>query len=207
MRRIGSAAAVALVLLGAAARPAAAQSLRGVPLGVAPSGTGINLGVDYGSPDNDYDGGGTAYGVTGGVGFSRFGIAASVGSIDPDNFNKASSYGAMVGMRLIGGGLNPLAIGAQAGGTHAEVGGITTTTYNAGASVRFSPPLFPLKPWGVAYYAMSDNDAMKDEVRMTLGLDFNLMLGLGVHAAYDWGNDGGATWGIGAHFKFGVPGM
>jgi len=206
MRRIGSAAAVALALLGAAVRPAMAQSLSGVPLGVAPSGTGINLGVDYGSPDDTY-GGGSAYGLTGGIGFSRFGVAASFGSLDPNNFTKTAAYGAMVGMRLIGGGLNPLAIGAQAGGAHAEVGAITTTTYNAGASVRFSPPLFPLKPWGLVYYAMSDNSSAKDEVRMSVGLDFNLLLGLGVHAAYDWGNDGGATWGIGAHFKFGVPGM
>ena len=46
MRRIGSAAVVALVLLGATVRPATAQIMNGVPLGVAPSGTGIVLGVD-----------------------------------------------------------------------------------------------------------------------------------------------------------------
>lgn len=200
MRRIGSAAAVALVLLGAAVHPATAQILAGVPLGVAPSGTGINLGLDWG----DTEGGSSAYGLTGGIGFGRFGVAASVGSLDPDSFSTATSYGAMAGMRLIGGGLNPLAVGAQAGGYSAEVGQLRETVYSAGASVRFSPPLFPLKPWGVVYYNMPED--RNSEVRMSVGLDFNLLLGLGVHAAYDWG-DSGYTWGIGAHFKFGVPGM
>jgi hypothetical protein len=200
MRRIGSAAAVALVLLGASVRPAAAQILAGVPLGVAPSGTGIVLGLDYG----DTEGGASAYGVTGGFGFSRFGVAASVGSLDPDNFNSATSYGAMAGMRLIGGGLNPLAVGVQGGVLSGEVGGLDAKAYNAGATVRFSPPLFPLKPWGVVYYNMPEDAS--SEVRMSIGVDFNLLLGLGVHAAYDWG-DTGYIWGVGAHFKFGVPGM
>lgn len=201
MRRIRSVAAVALVLLGAAVRPAAAQILSGVPLGVAPSGTGIVLGLDYGSPE----GGAAAYGLTGGIGFSRFGVAASVGSLDPDNLENATNYGAMAGMRLFGGGLNPLQIGAQAGVLSMDLSGSNLTAYNVGANVRFNPPLFPLKPWGVVYYAMGD-DNVDDEARISVGVDFNLVLGLGVHAAYDWG-DSGSTWGIGAHFKFGVPGM
>jgi hypothetical protein len=201
MRRFGAAAAVALVLVGAAARPAAAQILNGVPLGVAPSGTGIVLGLDYGSPE----GGDAAYGLTGGIGFSRFGVAASVGSVDFGNLGDATNYGAMAGMRLFGGGLNPLAIGAQAGVLSTDMTGGSVTGYNVGANVRFSPPLFPLKPWGVVYYAMNDAPA-EDEMRVSVGLDFNLVLGLGVHAAYDWG-DSGSTWGVGAHFKFGVPGM
>lgn len=199
MRRIGSAAAVALVLL-AAGRPAAAQILNGVPLGTAPSGTGIVLGVDYGNPDH----GDAAYGLTGGVGFSRFGIAASVGSLDLGNASNATNYGGMVGMRLIGGGLNPLAIGAQAGVLSTDLSAGSLTSYNAGANVRFSPPLFPLKPWGVVYYSMPKDAS--SELRFSAGVDFNLVLGLGLHAAYDWG-DSGHTWGVGAHFKFGVPGM
>jgi hypothetical protein len=199
MRRIGS-AALALVLAGAVVRPAAAQILSGVPLGVAPSGTGIVLGLDYGSPE----GGDAAYGVTGGIGFSRFGVAASVGSVDFGNLGDATNYGAMAGMRLFGGGLNPLAIGVQGGVLSTDMSAGSVTAYNVGANVRFSPPLFPLKPWGVVYYALNDN--VDDEVRISAGLDFNLVLGLGVHAAYDWG-DSGSTWGIGAHFKFGVPGM
>jgi hypothetical protein len=200
MRRIGSATVVALVLLGAAVRPAAAQILNGVPLGVAPTGTGFVLGLDYGKPD----GGDASYGLTGGVGFSRFGVAASVGSLDiGGGLDNATNYGAMAGMRLFGGGLNPLAIGAQAGVLATDLSASNLTAYNVGANIRFSPPLFPLKPWGVVYYAMDDNDATDDEVRVSAGIDFNLLLGLGVHAAYDWG-DSGSTWGIGAHFKFGM---
>jgi hypothetical protein len=82
------------------------------------------------------------------------------------------------------------------------------TAFMPGAFVRLSPPLFPLKPWAQVYYMTGSNvpDPAK-EVRFAVGADFNLLLGLGLHAGYDWGNEGGSTWGVGAHFTFRVPGL
>jgi len=202
MRRIGSAVAVALVLVGAAVRPATAQILNAVPLGVVPTGTGIMVGVDYGKPEGD----GSAYGLTGGLALSRIGAQVSVGTLDPGAASNATSFGGQVGMRLFGGGLNPVAIGVQGGIQSFEISGSTVKAFPVGATVRISPPLFPLKPWGVAYYNLSSDSGVQNEARISVGADFNLILGLGVHAAYDWG-DSGSAWGIGAHFKFSVPGM
>ncbi len=202
MRRIGSAAAVALVLAGAAVRPAAAQILSGIPLGVVPTGTGIMVGVDYGNPEV----GDAAYGLTGGIALSRIGAQVSVGTLDYGAAGDATSFGGQVGMRLFGGGLNPIAVGVQGGVQSFEVGGSTVKAFPVGATLRVSPPLFPLKPWAVAYYQLSSDAGVQNEARVSVGADFNLILGLGVHAAYDWG-DSGSAWGIGAHFKFSVPGM
>ena len=54
----------------------------------------------------------------------------------------------------------------------------------------------------------ADAQAMeRPEFRATVGTDFNLMLGLGVHAAYDFGTGTNTQngWGVGAHFNFRVP--
>lgn len=206
MKRIGS-VAVAAVLLSAMARTAAAQ-LPGIPVGPVETGTGISVAADYAKPSNDL-GGGSAYGLTGGLGISNFGISASVGAWKPSGFSAQTSFGGRLGMKLFGGGLNPLTIGVQVGGSSVKISGpltsVTQTRILPGAFVRVSPPLFPLKPYGVAYYQTGNNGIAK-EARFTVGANFNLLLGLGVHGAYDWGNSG-ATWGVGAHFNFHVPGL
>jgi hypothetical protein len=204
MKRIGS-VAVAAVLVSATARMAMAQ-LPGIPYSPVETGTGISVAADYGSPGS----GASAYGVTGGLGVSNFGISASVGAAKAGSgLPSQTSFGGRVGMKLFGGGLNPLTIGVQAGASSVkDLSGLTTsrtTVFLPAAFVRVSPPLFPLKPWGVVYYT-AGNSSVKKEVRFTVGANFNLLLGLGVHGGYDWG-DSGHTWGVGAHFNFHVPGL
>jgi hypothetical protein len=199
MRRFGTLAVLAL-LGGGSVSTAAAQIAQGVPLYPVRGGTGISAMADIGFPE----GGGKTYALTGGLGLGRIGVQATVGSADPDitNVDAELTYGAQAGMHLFGGGLNPIAIGVQAGYNRVEFGGVSSDFIPVGANVRFSPPLFPLKPYGVLYYDFGE----LEEVRVSVGADFNLILGLGLHAAYDWG-DKGYTWGIGAHFNFRVPGM
>jgi hypothetical protein len=66
-------------------------------------------------------------------------------------------------------------------------------------------PLFPLKPFAVGYYVLGSK--VTKEFRATIGADFNLLLGLGVHAAYDLGTGSPTSnvWGVGAHFNFRMP--
>lgn len=202
--------AVAAVALMASAGAASAQ-LPGIPYIPVETGTGISVAADYGKPGDDL-GGGSAYGVTGGLGFSRFGLSASVGATKPDGFADAQmGYGARLGMKLFGGGLNPITVGAQVGVSSVAfdfggtIGDVRATAIMPAAFVRVSPPLFPLKPFGMAYY-VTGNDNVEKEARFTVGANFNLLLGLGVHGAYDWG-DSGAIWGVGAHFNFRLPGV
>jgi hypothetical protein len=215
MNRIGT-FAVSAVLMAAAARTAAAQ-LTGIPYSPVETGTGISIAADYGKPDNKA-GGGSAYAVTGGIGFSSFGLSASVGAIKPSGSTSAATqFGGRLGMKLFGGGLMPVTIGAQIGAAHLKITGVggsfTTTTILPSVFVRVSPPLFPLKPWGNVYYltgscsTTSGTCTVEKEVRFAVGVNFNLLLGLGVHAGYDWGNKNGNSWGVGAHFSFHVPGL
>lgn len=207
-RSLGAVAGTAIALV-ATVRTAAAQ-LPGIPYGPVETGLGISVAADYGKPDNA-SGGGTAYGLTGGIGFSRFGLSASVGAINPagNALGSTTSFGGRFGMKLIGGGLNPISLGLQIGGSSTSdigTGGNNRTTIQPGAWVKVSPPLLPLKPWGQVYYLAGSN-LPKKEVRFTVGANFNLLLGLGIHGAYDWGQDTGKFWGIGAHFTFRVPGL
>jgi hypothetical protein len=203
MNRIGTVAALAAVATFTGVSAVRAQ-LPGIPLGVAPSGTGINVAADYAQPDNDL-GGGSAWGISGGIGLGRVGLQAAFGSLDPDASSSVTTYAGLAGLRVFGGGLNPLAIGVEVGAGSMKVAGQQITQIPIGATVAFNPPLFPIKPWGVVYYREGDSNITK-ETRVSVGANFNFLLGLGVHAAYDWG-DSGATWGVGAHFNFHVPTM
>ncbi len=206
MKRFGP-VAVAAVALMVTAQAASAQ-LAGIPYMPVATGTGIIVAADYAKPSSDL-GGGTAYGLTGGVGFGRFGFQASYGSRDPSGsaVGSSNSYGGVVGMRLFGGGLNPVSVGLQVGASQtADIGtaGSDATFVLPGAWVKVST-LFPIKPFGQVYYRTGDN-LPKDEARFVIGANMNLLLGLGFHAAYDWG-DTGSTWGVGAHFNFRLPGV
>lgn len=197
MKRIGAIAVAAVALTAVA--PRAQAQLIGIPNYPVETGTGIFVSADYAKPE----GGGSAYGVMGGVGFSRFGVRGAVGAFE-NGGNSDVSYGGSIGMRLIGGGLNPLQVGAQVGASQIEFAGAKSTVVWPGAYVKFSPPLFPIKPFGQVYYQTGDN--VTDEVRFVVGANFNLLLGFGLHGAYDWG-DSAHTWGVGAHFTFRLPGM
>ncbi len=208
MRRIGVLVVVGAVAAAAAGTDAAAQVL-GIPYYPTPTGTGVSVAADYGNPE----GAGQSIALTAGLGISRLGFTATVGTNDPGGaLDREVLYGATAAMKLFGGGLNPVTIGVQAGLGRTEVlrpiagnptRTVALTNIPVGATVRVSPPLFPLKPFAVAYYTFGDFD---EEFRVTVGANFNLILGLGVHGAYDWG-DSGSTWGVGAHINLRLPGL
>lgn len=213
MKRFGS-LAVAAALAAVSASQAKAQ-LPDIPVQPVETGTGISVAVDYGKPDSKL-GGGSAYGLTGGIGLGRLGFSASVGATKPTGLSSTTTFGGRAGAKLFGGGLVPVSVGVQVGAAHAKttvLGNSTTiTTVLPGAYIRVSPPLFPLKPYGLVYYQTGSCSttggtcSINKELRYTIGANFNLLLGLGVHGEYDLGKSGN-IWGIGAHFNFRVPGL
>ena len=203
MKRFGAIAVSAIALM-AAAGTANAQSL-GIPYMPVETGAGIYLAADYA------DMGATAYGASAGLGLGRFGFSVSAGTVDAGGtLGDVTSFGGRLGMRLFGGGLSPIAVGAQLGAISTQdispTGGSQTMILPA-AFVRAGLPLFPIKGFGQVYYVTgSDLAADQEEVRFTIGANLNLLLGFGLHAAYDWG-DSFDGWGIGAHFTFRLPGV
>ncbi len=223
MTRIARITAAAAIPLAALATAAQAQ-LAGIPVYFNPrGGTGVGIAANVGFPNSDA-GSGTAYGVSGSLGAGAITVSAMVGAWKPTNpaFGWASaqaSYGASVSYRLFGGGLLPIAIAAQGG-----VGVIkapsaclaqcySQTTIPVGVGISFDPPLFPLKPWiAPRIDFVSGGGSSTSNFRVSGGVNFNLLLGLGVHAAVDWGQKtvSGTTvtpliWSLGAHFNFHVP--
>jgi hypothetical protein len=196
-------AAAAVLLLGAQAVRA---QVSGLPFYPTPTGTGVMASAEYADPDWA----GKLVALRGGAGFGPFGATAVVGQYKASGLSAQTVFGASVAMKVFGGGLVPVSIAAQAGlgqrKTTSLTGGSTTTTsMPVGAAVRANVPLFPLKPFAVGYYMLGTN--VKKEFRATIGADFNLLLGLGFHAAYDIGTASGSgkTWGVGAHFNFRLP--
>jgi hypothetical protein len=195
-------AAMVLALAGQAAR----AQVPGLPFYPTPTGTGVMVSADYAHPASSQ----SIYAVRGGIGFGPFGVTAVVGGYRfGGGLSTQTLFGGSAAMKLFGGGVVPISIAAQAGVGQVKisspVGSATTTTLPVGAAIRANLPLFPLKPFAVGYYVLGNSNVTK-EARVTIGADFNVLLGLGVHAAYDAGKNFN-TWGVGAHLNFRLPTM
>jgi len=220
--RIVAAAAIPLATLATAAQ----AQLAGIPVYFSPAGgTGVGIAANVGFPNSDA-GSGTAYGVSGSLGTGPVTISAMVGAWKATGgsygwTSAQTSFGGSVAYRLFGGGLLPVAIAAQVGYGMIKtpnlpiIGSQTITTIPVGVGVSFDPPLFPFKPWiapRMEFQSVSGGGSSTSSFRVSGGVNFNLLLGLGVHAAVDWGQKtvSGTTvtpliLSLGAHFNFHVP--
>lgn len=212
MKRFGWKVLTAAVAVPLTVQVASAQ-LPGIPYGPVNTGLGINVAADYGKGTGSNPP--SAWGLSAGLGLSRIGISASFGALTPSGGSSLTTFAGMAGLKLFGGGLTPVEIGAQIG---ANVIGSTPTSSSAtnvlpGAWIKINPPLFPLRPWAQVYDQISNQvftaAGKKSEVRIAVGASFNLFMGLGVHAGYDFGTGTGSAkgWGIGAHMNFRVPSL
>ena len=216
MRRIGRVIIAATLPVVAGATAARAQ-LAGIPVYFNPrGGTGVGVAADLGFPDN-HSGGGTAYGVAGSFGAGPVTLTGMAGAWSPTGFSAQTSFGADIAYRLFGGGMLPVAVAVQAGYGSVKapislVGTATRTTIPVGVGLSLDPPLFPLKPWiapRIDFTSVSGG-GNSSTFHVSGGVNFSLLLGLGVHAAVDWGkiqgtNQSALVWGVGAHFNFHVP--
>jgi len=214
MRRIARITALAAIPLAALASAARAQ-LAGIPVYFSPrGGTGVGVAGNLGFPDNN-SGGGTAYGVSGSLGIGPLTISAMGGAWKGTGFGSAqTSFGADVSYRIFGGGLLPVALAVQAGyGTVKNplpvIGG-TFSTIPVGVGLSLDPPLFPLKPWIAGRMDfISGGGSSTSKFRISGGVNLNVLLGLGVHAAVDYtpSSPSSTILGVGVHFNFHVPTM
>jgi hypothetical protein len=212
MRRIARITALAAIPLAALATAGEAQ-LAGIPVYFNPrGGTGVGVAANLGFPDNNA-GGGTAYGVSGSLGVGPLTISAMGGAWKGTGFGSAqTSFGADVAYRLFGGGILPVAVAVQAGfGTVKNPLPLVGGTYNTipvGVGISFDPPLFPLKPWiAPRVDFVSGGGSTTSKFRVSGGVNFNVLLGLGVHAAVDYtpSSPSATILGVGAHFNVHVP--
>jgi opacity protein-like surface antigen len=228
MRQSTHAAVLTLVLSVAAtvgASPAQAQVL-GIPVYNSGIARGVGLYGDVGFP-NAAAGKGTAFGLTGRAGFGLLGVTAIVSSFNPDGpAGSVTSVGGTGNLRVFGGPLVPLSVTLQGGVGYAKPDRLLPNDDVVEVSVLHLPvgvgfaltipnPVLAIKPWlapRVDVVRTKTNGVSDTETKFALsgGVEFNLLSGLGLHAAYDYRTGGSShpgVFGIGAHYTFRVPGL
>jgi hypothetical protein len=208
--------------LGAA--PARAQN-PGLPVYNQGVPRGIGLYGDVGFP-NDEAGGGTVFGVTGRGGFGPLGVTATLSSFDQDGPGGSDvSVGGTLNYKLLGGPLVPLSVTLQGGVSYLKLSegflpDEEVSSYRFPIGVGFAlvipNPVLSIHPWlaprvDITYQKAGDASNTDTNFGLSGGLEFNLLNGFGIHAAYDrvFAKDVAdpATFGIGAHYAFRVPGL
>jgi hypothetical protein len=186
---------------------------------------GIGLYGDLGFP-NDAAGKGTAYGATARAGFGDIGVTATLSALNPKGpAGSDVSVGGTLNYRLLGGPLVPLSVTLQAGVSYAKPGeGLLpsneVTAYHFPIGIGFAlvipNPVLAIHPWlaprvDIATTKVGGISTTDTNFGLSGGLEFNLLNGFGIQAAYDrvFAKDVAdpGTFGVGAHYTFRVPGL
>lgn len=216
--------AFTVLALALGASPARAQN-PGLPVYNQGVPRGIALYGDVGFP-NDEAGGGTVFGVTGRGGFGPLGVTATLSSFDQEGPGGGdASVGGTLNYKLLGGPLVPLSVTLQGGVSYLKLSdgflpGEDVSAYRFPIGIGFAlvipNPVLSIHPWlaprvDIAYQKAGDASNTETNFGLSGGLEFNLLNGFGIHAAYDrvFAKDVAdpATFGIGAHYAFRVPGL
>jgi hypothetical protein len=216
--------AITVLALTLGASPARAQN-PGLPVYNQGVPRGIGLYGDVGFP-NDEAGGGTVFGVTGRGGFGPLGVTATLSSFDQDGPGGSDvSVGGTLNYKLLGGPLVPLSVTLQGGVSYLKLSegflpDEEVSSYRFPIGVGFAlvipNPVLSIHPWlaprvDITYQKAGDASNTDTNFGLSGGLEFNLLNGFGIHAAYDrvFAKDVAdpATFGIGAHYAFRVPGL
>jgi outer membrane protein with beta-barrel domain len=239
MRDTVRAVIILALTLGAGAAPLAAQN-PGLPVYNLGVPRGIGLYGDLGFP-NDVAGKGTAYGVTGRAGFGDIGVTATLSADNPKgDAGSDVAVGGTLNYRLLGGPLVPLSVTLQAGASYSKPGenfvtaavGFATVPdpvaqpvlehdlYHFPIGIGFAlvipNPVLAIHPWlaprvDIVHTKASGISDTETNFGLSGGLEFNLLNGFGIQAAYDrvFVKDAAdpATFGVGAHYTFRVPGL
>jgi hypothetical protein len=219
MRETVRTVVVLALTLGAA--PLAAQN-PGLPVYNMGVPRGIGLYGDIGFP-NDAAGKGTAYGATARAGFGDIGVTATVSADNPKGpAGSEAAVGGTLNYRLLGGPLVPLSVTLQAGASYSKPGqgALEQSLYHFPIGIGFAlvipNPVLAIHPWlaprlDIVRTSATGGSNTDTNFGLSGGLEFNLLNGFGIQAAYDrvFAKDVAdpATFGLGAHYTFRVPGL
>jgi hypothetical protein len=220
----------AAVTLGICTTPVAAQ-LNSIPVYTSPKGgTGISVFADYGKGINEESGKNRAIAARGVLGLAMLQLGVGIGTVNPEIAGARENkfqWMATAALRVIGGGVMPLAVNVQAGYGRVEVAQDSTeVNIPISIGVGFSPPIpgLTLELWGAPRYSIrdlkvGDLSVSQNGFGISAGVNLGFSMGLGVHAALDWeylGEETGslldlpstkpAVFGVGISYNFKLPG-
>lgn len=219
-RAIALAPVILALLIGAQTLPA---QVRGIPLynnGI-PSGIAVYGDVGF---SNEDAGKGTSFAASGRAGFGPFGATAMLATFNPEGPGETDlSVGATLNYKVFGGPLIPLSVTLQGGigyskpdtGLLPEDETELRFPVGLGFALIIPNPALAIQPWlapRVDIIRTSGGGLSDTETNFGLsgGVEFNLLSGFGLHAAYDRVfMDGGdpSVFGLGAHYAFRIPGL
>jgi len=205
MKRIVLAVGLAAFL----AAPAAAQ-LSGMPVwNSLKGGTGITVNADFGKP-NANAGGGSAFGARASIGLANLTVGAGLSSYKPDAATaRATSFGGNVAMKVMGGGMLPVAINFQGGVARNSDFDLMVLTAAVGVAVTPTTPGLSLEVYASPGLRYSKPGTGTGDSNFGFAIGANVGFGMfGAHVAYDYTKVSGASlgvFGIGAHVALKVP--
>ena len=243
MKRLFGGASAIMLMASAAVTPASAQ-LRSLPVYFSPKGgTGLTISGDFGktiqTKVNDVKlsqalgGEPMAIGGRASLGLSILTVGVGAGIFDPKvslSSNKVQYMGDAA-LRILGGGLIPIAISLQAGAGYLKTGSGATEVKSwnfpigVGVGLNLPTPGFSFEPWVAPRIHVNRSDATgRYETQFgygaSAGVNLGLPIGIGLHAAADWvqfksktiGTINLAevvplTIGVGLHYNFKLPGL
>jgi hypothetical protein len=152
----------AAVLLGVTVTPATAQ-LNSIPVYTSPKGgTGISVFADYGKGLNEESGQNRALAARAVIGLAMLQLGAGIGTVNPEIAGERQDsfqWMATAALRLIGGGVMPLAVNIQIGYGRVEIAQDSTeVSIPISVGVGLSPPIpgFSLELWAAPRYSARD---------------------------------------------------
>jgi len=133
-----------------------------------------------------------------------------------------AAVGGTLNYRLLGGPLVPLSVTLQAGASYSKPGqgALEQSLYHFPIGIGFAlvipNPVLAIHPWlaprlDIVRTSATGGSNTDTNFGLSGGLEFNLLNGFGIQAAYDrvFAKDVAdpATFGLGAHYTFRVPGL
>lgn len=229
MRRSSVGLGGALLAIAVTASPAAGQ-IANQPVYISPKhGTGLSLALDFGKGLNDNSTKLNAYGghVTLGLGF----ITVSAGAASVSNANLTAgdseiSVGGTVQVKVFDAPLAPVGVSIFGGFGTIDRGGGSIKSFPVGAAVavKLPTPGLGIELWAAPRLNIVNVESSglggggtETDVGISGGVNLSLPTGLGIHVALDFvsvgdtdgdgSNDNPLILGVGAHYKFAIPGL
>ncbi len=228
MKRIIGVIAVVALSMGLVAESASAQ-LAGNPVYAINPGVGITLAGDFGRGLNDESGKTNFYGGRVILGVPAVSFWVGGGVWDPrGGADKETTLGGGAAINLIKAPLLPVALTLQVGGSTLSCGDDCSDLHLlAGPALRINVPTpgVGIEPWIMPRVHMSrlswgGESATQTGFGASAGININLPVGLGFHAAVDFASLPESTsglltlddvspmyGGIGIHYKIAVPSL
>lgn len=149
---------------------------------------------------------GMALGARGTFATGRVGLSVTVASFDPSGPGGAQkAYGAMLGFKVVGGALSPLALYLQGGAGTMDSGDPDSSQVQiplgVAASLVIPTPFISIKPWvaprlHLVRTSVAGGSSSASEFAIGAGVDLTLLGGISFRAAYDRIRDQDGTLGL-----------